>query len=194
VGGQDGLYGVRLALVLALSFGLATAAFGDNGDFFKLGKSNTASAVSKLIKQGAGPALDLRVDSGPPLKVNSDQTVTNLSADKIDGQDSSDLGVPRAYAFVDPEGDVDPERSKGVNDVLVPEGESNTNLYCFDLTFTPDIAVGSPFINNSAVVATETRSNTIPAACPVPNRDAAVKTYASEDGSAAPINFHIVFV
>ena len=136
--------------------------------------------------------MDLRVDSGPPLKVNSDQTVTNLSADKLDGRDSSDLGVPRAYAFV--EIDVAPDRSKGVNDVLIPEGESNTNLYCFDLTFTPDIAVGSPFINNSAVVATATRSDEIPGACPAPNRDAAARTYASEDGSAAPSNFHIAFV
>jgi hypothetical protein len=85
VGGQDGIHGVRLALILALLFGLATAAFGDNGDLFKLGKSNTATKASKLIKDGAGPALDLRVDSGAPLKVNSDESVDNLNADQVDG-------------------------------------------------------------------------------------------------------------
>jgi hypothetical protein len=75
-----------LALVLALIFGVATAAFGANGDFFKVGKSNTATKVSKLIKSGVGPALELRVDSGAPLKVNSETKVTNLNADKLDGQ------------------------------------------------------------------------------------------------------------
>jgi len=78
-----------LALVFALIFGVATAAFGANGDFFKVGKSNTASAVSKLIKQGAGPALELRVDSGAPLKVNSETKVAKLNSDKLDGQDST---------------------------------------------------------------------------------------------------------
>ena len=76
-----------LALVLALIFEVATAAFGANGDFLKLGKSNTASKVSKLIKQGAGPALDLQVNSGAPLKVNSETKVDKLNADKVDGLD-----------------------------------------------------------------------------------------------------------
>ena len=89
-----------LALVLALILGVATAAFGDNGDFFKVGKANTASAVSKLIKQGAGPALDLRVDSGTPLKVNSDTKVDKLNADKLDGQDSNDFQGKYAQTVV----------------------------------------------------------------------------------------------
>jgi hypothetical protein len=181
-----------LALVLALILGVATAAFGDNGDFFKLGKSNTASKVSKLIKSGAGPALDLQVDSGAPLKVNSDQTVTNLSADKLDGQDSSDLAEPRGYAHVKPEGDVDTVYpSKGVNHVVIPEGQ--TSVYCFDLTFTPKTAVGSPHVNNSAVVATVTPPNAALSACPATYQDAMVKTYGSSTGTAAPINFQIVF-
>jgi hypothetical protein len=181
-----------LALVLVLMFGVATAAFGDNGDFFKLGKSNTASKVSKLIKNGAGPALDLQVDSGAPLKVNSDQTVTNLSADKLDGQDSSDLAEPRGYAHVKPEGDVDTVYpSKGVNDVVIPEGQ--TSVYCFDLTFTPKTAVGSPHVNNSAVVATVTPPNAALSACPATYQDAMVKTYGSSTGTDVPINFQIVF-
>jgi hypothetical protein len=61
------------------------------GDFFKVGKSNLASAVSTLTKSGAGPALRLNVDSGPPLAVNSNGKVANLNADKLDGLDSSAL-------------------------------------------------------------------------------------------------------
>lgn len=80
-----------LALVLALVLGMATMAFGANGDFFKVGRSNLASAVSTLTKSGAGPALSLRVDSGAPLAVNSGTRVANLNADKVDGTDSTAL-------------------------------------------------------------------------------------------------------
>jgi hypothetical protein len=78
-----------LALVLALMVGVATTAFGANGDFFKVGRSNVASAVSVLTKRGAGPALSLKVGSGAPLAVNSTARVTNLNADRLDGLDST---------------------------------------------------------------------------------------------------------
>jgi hypothetical protein len=74
-----------LALVLALMFGVASMAFGANGDFFKIGRANLASAVSTLTKSGAGPALSLKVGSGAPLAVNSSQKVANLNSDEVDG-------------------------------------------------------------------------------------------------------------
>lgn len=80
-----------LALVLALMVGVATAALGANGDFFKVGKGNVASAVSTLTKNGAGPALRLKVGSGAPLAVNSSTRVANLNADRLDGLDSTRL-------------------------------------------------------------------------------------------------------
>ncbi len=76
-----------VAVMLAVVLGLASAALGADGDFFKVGKSNLAASVSKLIKSGAGPALRLEVDSGPPLSVNSAAKVTNLNADKLDNKD-----------------------------------------------------------------------------------------------------------
>ncbi len=79
---------MMLATVLALTVGVSSMALGANGDFFKVGKSNVATAISKLTKSGAGPALDLRVDSGAPLRVNSDAQVANLNADEVDGLDS----------------------------------------------------------------------------------------------------------
>jgi hypothetical protein len=78
-----------LALVLALVLGVAATAFGANGDFFKVGKANLASAVSTLTKSGAGPALSLKVGSGPPLRVDSQARVGNLNADQLDGKDQS---------------------------------------------------------------------------------------------------------
>ena len=68
--GRATVFLVGLAVILALVFGAASVAFGDDGDFFKVGRSNLANSVSKLTKNGAGPALDLRVSSGPPLAVN----------------------------------------------------------------------------------------------------------------------------
>ena len=82
-----------LALVLALMVGVASMAFGANGDFFKVGKANFASAVSTLSKSGAGPALSLKVGRGKPLAVNSDAKVDKLNADKLDGKNASQIGV-----------------------------------------------------------------------------------------------------
>jgi hypothetical protein len=94
-----------LALVLALIFGVATAALSATGGNFILGKANEATTVSRLTASIAGPALTLvnqsadtaatalniNVASGnAPLRVNAAAgTATNLSADKLDGRDSS---------------------------------------------------------------------------------------------------------
>jgi len=79
-----------LALVLALLFGVASMAFSATGKPFILGKNNSATETSKLMKNGAGAALSLLVgENQPPLKVNSDAKVANLNADLLDGQDSS---------------------------------------------------------------------------------------------------------
>jgi hypothetical protein len=82
-----------LALVLALVFGVAAMAFGANGDVFRVGRSNLASAISTLTKSGAGPALSLKVGSGAPLAVNSSARVTKLNADKLDSTDSKTFGT-----------------------------------------------------------------------------------------------------
>ena len=87
--GRATTFAVGLAVILALTVGLATTALAGNGDPFKLGKSNTASKVSKLIKSGAGPALELQVDSGAPLAVNSDTEVANLRAANATQADSA---------------------------------------------------------------------------------------------------------
>jgi hypothetical protein len=80
-----------LTVVVALTLATITPAFAANGGNFLLGRSNTASAVTSLIKSGAGPALQLVVPAGqPPIVVNATAgKATNLNADKLDGKDST---------------------------------------------------------------------------------------------------------
>jgi hypothetical protein len=104
--GRATVSAVGLAVILALVLGVASAAFGANGGNFILGQGNVAAAITTLGgKLGAdGPmlrvinnnegandtALDLRVQSGEaPMRVNSDARVTNLNADRLDGQEGS---------------------------------------------------------------------------------------------------------
>ena len=91
--GRATVFFVGLAVILALIFGVASTALGANGKPFLLGKRNVATAVSTLVKKGAGPALRLKVGSGAPLAVNSSETVTNLNADEVDGKDAAAIGV-----------------------------------------------------------------------------------------------------
>jgi hypothetical protein len=89
---------VGLAVILALLFGMASKALGDNGKPLILGKAaNTASKITGLVKSGAGPALRLRVDSGPPLAVDSADQVLNLNADYVDGRSASSFVANSTY-------------------------------------------------------------------------------------------------
>lgn len=103
-----------VAVMLALVLGAGTTAVAATGGNFLLGKSNSATTVSKLAYGLAGPtlqlinrgsaatatALNLTVASGhAPLTVNADAgTATNLSADKLDGKDSTDFQQANATA------------------------------------------------------------------------------------------------
>ncbi len=109
-----------LAVVLALVVGVASAAFGANGQAWILGQSNVATAITKLAGTAGvdGPmlqlinnnegtndtALALNVQAGEaPMRVNSRTRVANLNAasagradsaanaDQLDGKDSSDF-------------------------------------------------------------------------------------------------------
>jgi hypothetical protein len=83
--GRATVFLVGVAVILALSFGVASTALGADGKPLLLGNSNVATKVSTLVKSGVGPALDLRVGSGAPLRVNSQAKVAKLNADAVDG-------------------------------------------------------------------------------------------------------------
>jgi hypothetical protein len=68
--GRATVFLVGLAVILAVVLGVASTAFGVDGQAFLLGRANTASAVSTLARSAVGPALSLQVQSGsPPLAV-----------------------------------------------------------------------------------------------------------------------------
>jgi len=96
--GKAPVFLVGLPVILALVFGAATTALGANGNPLILGKAaNPASKVTGLVKGGAGPALRLKVDSGPPLAVDSTDQVLNLNADYVDGMSASSFVSSGTY-------------------------------------------------------------------------------------------------
>jgi hypothetical protein len=189
--------------------------FAANGQPFILGQVNVASALTRLTGNVDGAAmqvvnnnadandtaLTLNVQSGEaPMRVSSDKLVNNLNADELDGQEAGDLAEPLGYAHVKIGGGVDSDYpSKGVNGVVIADPVNKPSVYCFDLAFTPKTAVGSPHLNNNAVVATSTPnlenpfSDAVRQNCEAPFTDAAAHTYAADTGANAPINFQIVF-
>ena len=116
--GRATVFLVGLAVIVALILGLTTAALAGTGvgDTFNLGRLNTVNQISRLVGSTDAPmlrvdnnsagthatALDLRVESGhTPMKVDSTTKVANLNADKLDGKDSSEIGLhslERVYA------------------------------------------------------------------------------------------------
>jgi hypothetical protein len=102
--GRATVFLVGLSVILALVFGLAAVAFAANGDPWLLGRSNAATAITRLTANIANPALQLvntstsagatalrlqTASSRPPMTLNSSQKVANLNADQLDGNDSS---------------------------------------------------------------------------------------------------------
>jgi hypothetical protein len=115
--GRATVFMVGLAVILALVLGVASAAFGANGQAWILGQNNVATAITKLAGAAGvnGPmlqlinnnadandtALDLRVQSGEsPMTVNSATKVANLNADRLDGKDFGALGAQEVFGFL----------------------------------------------------------------------------------------------
>ncbi len=152
--GRATVFLVGLAVILALVFGVASTAMSATGGSFILGKANGADRVSKLTASIAGPALTLvnnstevaatalniSVDSGnAPLKVNAAAgTATNLSADELDGSDSTAFLPSRIYE-VSAQEDVQPGTGRAIvaycdaGDLAVSGGYSdiNANLHIY---------------------------------------------------------------
>ncbi len=90
--GRATVFLIGLSVILAVIFGVASTALGADGAPFLLGKKNVASSVSKLVKNGPGPALKLIVNDGqPPLSVTSSGKVANLNSDQLDGKSEADF-------------------------------------------------------------------------------------------------------
>ena len=97
--GRATVFVVGLSVILALVFGVGATAFGADGDFLTLGRSNNAGSVTTLSRTGDGPALRLNVGRGAPFAVDSGVKVDRLNADRLDGVDSTALGVTTKTAI-----------------------------------------------------------------------------------------------
>jgi hypothetical protein len=84
---------VSLALAKPPTGGESPPSGGETAASILKGVTNTATAVTTLINSGTGAALNLVVQPGnPPLTVNPEAgTATGLSADKLDGKDSTEF-------------------------------------------------------------------------------------------------------
>jgi hypothetical protein len=108
--GRASVFLVGLAVILALTVGLASTALAGTGigARFDLGKTNAVNAVTRLVGSVGGPsltidndsangaatALHLQVEAGKaPMKVNSGAKVADLNADEVDGKSASEIGV-----------------------------------------------------------------------------------------------------
>jgi hypothetical protein len=106
--GRATVFLVGLAVILALTVGLASTALAGTGVGapFNLGKTNTVNALSSLVGSVAGPALkvdnnstgsgatalSLEVEPGkPPMTVNSTAEVHSLNVDSLDGRNSNEF-------------------------------------------------------------------------------------------------------
>jgi hypothetical protein len=109
--GRATVFLIGFAVILAVVFGLASTAFGANGDAWKLGQGNVATkltslggtlgvngAMLKVANKNGGTddtALRLEVQPGEaPISVNSATQVTNLNADQVDGKSAFEF-MPR---------------------------------------------------------------------------------------------------
>lgn len=168
--GRGAVFLVGLVTILVLAFVLVNAVLGATGGPSLSGKFNQVDPGARWAVGGAG-------EQAPVLEQVARRRI-----------------ITEGFARVNNAGTFDPLRSKAVQGVVKPTGA--TNLYCFDLTFRPKIAVASPYIVNAADVATSTQPDGHPSplngACPSSHRDAAARTYAS-DGSDEAVGFDIYF-
>lgn len=129
--GRATIFALGLAVVLAVMFGVATTALAAvPGDPLKLGRINVVNKLTTLVKRGSGPALSLKVGSGPPLAVNSTGKVANLNADQLDGQDSAAFVPATTNAFLK-------------NNIYKAESALNTGTALGDGTFVKAQACNS---------------------------------------------------
>lgn len=88
------------AIVAVGCIAIPTGAYAANGGSWLLGRSNSESATT-TVTNSSGTPLSLKAKSGyAPLAVNSSKTVTNLSADKVDGISSGSFARSTAKSGV----------------------------------------------------------------------------------------------
>ena len=172
--GRATVFLIGLAVILVLLFWAASVALWAGGKPSILGESGEPNGITRLVESDEGAERALAVE---PLAKRR---------------------PPQGYARVTTSTPFfDPSRSRGVISIqrVTPTGSSAASVYCFDLGFTPKVAVASPFFANNAVVATVTPPNDLlNSTCPATHRDMAAQTFAANTSEKREdINFSIMF-
>jgi hypothetical protein len=93
---RTGLAVIGAAAVIVAGVGAVSQAA--NGDPFKLGSKNKATKATSLTLKKKGPALKLKVKSGPALSVSTPDLIANLNADSVDSKGLDEL-EPTSQTF-----------------------------------------------------------------------------------------------
>lgn len=169
--GRVTVFLIGLATILVLLFWVASAALWAGGSPSVPGELDLGNGISRPFASDAGTERSLAVE-----------TVARRRA--LQGYAHVNVGGTQST--------FDPTRSKEVNDIVTVEGFNSR--YCFDLIIRPKVAVGSPFINNNATVATATPPDNFSGiGCPEGRRDAVVRTFAANTSEETPVSFKIMF-
>lgn len=172
--GRATVFLIGLATILLILFWVASVALWAGGAPSLLDELGQENGISRPFASDAGKDRSLAVE-----------TVARRRA-------------PQGYARVTTSPPFfDSSRSKGVIGIqrVTPAGSSAASVYCFDLGFTPKVAIASPFFANNAVVGTVTPPNDLlNSACPATHRDMAAQTFAANTSEKREdINFSIMF-
>jgi hypothetical protein len=148
------------------------------------------AVANALLGAGGGPPLSEESYRADPITQLTAMGEAGLAAEPVARR--RQIEYPRGFAQVNvTSATVTLSGSKGINGVQ----RTDNNVYCFDLTFAPRVAVASANINNATVGTV--LGGGVPSVCPVGFRDAAAKTYAANDATSTPrsdINFGIEFI
>ena len=147
--------------IVALVLGTGTA-YAANGGIFRLGRSNSATAITTLTNT-QGTALKLSSKAGQPsLRVNRNTKVPSLNSDLLDGVDSGSfarvtkVGSNTGTGFVDDGGTSDPADDAVIAVAVCPAGSQVVGGGGSDLTDDGVLFYSAPDTGNAWLVISST--------------------------------------
>lgn len=147
--------------IVALVLGTGTA-YAANGGIFRLGRSNSATAITTL-NNTQGTALKLSSKAGQPsLRVNRNTKVPSLNSDLLDGVDSGSfarvttVGSIAGPGFVDDGGTSDPADDAVIAVAVCPAGSQVVGGGGSDLTDDGVLFYSAPDAGDAWLVISST--------------------------------------
>ena len=194
----DGRHVLVIACAAVLAVGITSIATGAAGDFVRVGKRNFAPGTTAIVGGTTAGRILVSPPSGKgpsdvsPFTTNATGVATGLNADRVDGQDATDIvaAAKPPFASVNSNGTV--ANSRGV---AQSNAVQHTGTGTYTVTFATDVS-------KCAYSATETTTTDggAAAAAPASGNNNAVQVVTRSGGGAdgteptAPADrpFHLV--